>query len=672
MFCSRCGVESSDTTNFCPSCGMDLAATTPIAAIRDQPKKTEIEIIREALKDDYEIDAELGRGGMAVVFQAREKALDREVALKVLPFALAGDEEFVERFMREARTAARLEHPSIIPVYRVGKSGDVIYFTMKFLRGQSLADVLDERGTLPPSEIRSLLKHCASALGYASHHGIVHRDIKPDNVMFTDRGLPIVTDFGIAKAATGTKLTGTGMAIGTPYYMSPEQARAQKVDGRSDLYSLGVLAYQCLVGSVPFDGEDSFSIGYKHIMEEVPTPELDTDEKRSLFPIIKRMMAKEPTERYQTADDLIAALEGREVPPPAVADAAMAEAPTTVAPASGLPPVATGAAGAATPITPMPLSSTETEPSKKKKTGLLVGVSAIVLLFGGTSSWYYTAVMGNELPLIGNLFEDAPADRGSQPTAAAPAEDPAGPTAPAEDPAGPTAAPDETPPVASTEGQPTAVDSSAGLVEAEEPGAEQPSAETPPLPTTQSERRPPPPPPTEGTLRLTLSPASAQVQIDNRGVRGRTHSLPPGPHRVTASAAGYESFSRDIGIVVGETFRLNITLEEEPPASQCETFNTTDYNVDGSCFDAQPRPKAATIVPLTPEIEGRPSPVTLAIKVNIDGTVALVLPIAPSDNAAFTQAALVFARSIEYNPAQKNGQAVVGWTQQVFYPGRRE
>ena len=235
MFCSRCGVESSDTTNFCPSCGMDLAVTTPIAAIHDPLKKTEIEIVREALKDDYEINTELGRGGMAVVFQAQQKALDREVALKVLPFALVGDEQFVERFMREARTAARLEHPSIIPIYHVGKSGDVIYFTMKLLRGQSLAEVLDERGSLPPSEIRDLLKHCASALGYASQHGVVHRDIKPDNVMFTDRGLPMVTDFGIAKAATLTKLTGTGLTIGTPLYMSPEQARAQKVDGRSDV-----------------------------------------------------------------------------------------------------------------------------------------------------------------------------------------------------------------------------------------------------------------------------------------------------------------------------------------------------------------------------------------------------------------------------------------------------
>ncbi len=185
-------------------------------------------------------------------------------------------------------------------------------------------------------------------------------------------------------------------------------------------------------------------------------------------------------------------------------------------------------------------------------------------------------------------------------------------------------------------------------------------------------RRPPPPPATEGTLRLTINPGSAQVQIDNQAVQGRTHRLPPGQHLVTASAAGYESFSRDIRIVVGESFSLDITLDEEAIVTQCETFNNTDYNADGSCFDAQPRPKAATLVPLPPEIEGRPSPATLAIKVNIDGTVALVLPIAPSDDAAFTQAALQFANSIEYNPAQKNGQAVVGWTQQVFYPGRRQ
>src|SRR5207244_10538876 len=305
MYCSRCGTQNDDASKFCRSCGLDLAATP----IQDTQYVTELERLRQNLKDNNEILEELGRGGMAIVFKAREKQLERDVAIKVLPFSLAFDKEFVERFQREARTSAKLEHPGIIPIYRVGKSGRVIYFVMKFLRGKPLASVLAARGSLPPAEIRQILVQVARALAYAHKGGIVHRDIKPDNIMFDEHGQAVVTDFGIAKAATGGKLTGTGMSIGTPHYMSPEQARAQQLDGRSDVYSLGVVAYQSLTGSVPFDGEDSFSIGYKHIMEEIPAPPLETYDQRTVFEIIRKMMAKSPDDRFQTADDLVQALE---------------------------------------------------------------------------------------------------------------------------------------------------------------------------------------------------------------------------------------------------------------------------------------------------------------------------------------------------------------------------
>src|SRR5437899_4011516 len=322
MYCSRCGTQNDDSSKFCRSCGLDLTTTTPVRAVHDQqPDVTEIDLVREQLQDEYDILEELGRGGMAIVFRAREKQLERDVAIKVLPFSLAFDKEFVERFQREARTAAKLEHPSIIPIYRVGKNGRVIYFVMKFLRGKPLSAVLGTRGALPVPEIKKTLIEVGRALAYAHKSGIVHRDIKPDNIMFDEHGQAVVTDFGIAKAAVGGKLTGTGMAIGTPHYMSPEQARAQQLDGRSDLYSLGVVAYQCLAGVVPFDGEDSFSIGYKHIMEEMPVPRLDSAEKRELFEIVRKMMAKKPEDRFQDADDLVQALEGGTFAPLAIATA---------------------------------------------------------------------------------------------------------------------------------------------------------------------------------------------------------------------------------------------------------------------------------------------------------------------------------------------------------------
>ena len=328
MFCSRCGSEITGKSKFCPSCGLDLMATTPVHAIATGALQ-ETDLVREALAAEYEIIEELGRGGMALVYRARDRHLEREVAIKVLPFSLAFDSEFVERFQREARTAAQLEHPNIIPIHRVGRSGRVIYFVMKFLRGGSLSTVLGERRRLMPPEIRRLLIEAGSALGYAAQRGIVHRDIKPDNIMFDEFGQCLLTDFGIAKAASGQRLTGTGMSIGTPHYMSPEQARAQAIDGRSDIYSLGVVAYQCLAGAVPYDGEDSFSIGYKHITEPIPTPQLITADERRLFEVIKRTLMKDPADRFQTCEELVAALQNQ---PIAAAGSIRAAAPGIIPP----------------------------------------------------------------------------------------------------------------------------------------------------------------------------------------------------------------------------------------------------------------------------------------------------------------------------------------------------
>ena len=269
----------------------------------------EIDVVKAALFEDYDILDELGRGGMAIVYRARERALDREVAIKVLPAILAMDDEFVQRFTHEARTAGKLEHPNIVPIYRVGSSGHVTYFVMKLLSGQSLSRVVRERGKLSVGEVRRILIECGGALGYAAKRGIVHRDIKPDNIMLDGEGRCVITDFGIAKAPGGAQ-TAAGTSLGTPRYMSPEHAQGIPLDGRSDMYSLGVVAYQCLVGKLPYDAEDPFAILYKHINEPLPRPELVSDEEWALFAVIERMLAKKKEDRFQSADDLTVALGG--------------------------------------------------------------------------------------------------------------------------------------------------------------------------------------------------------------------------------------------------------------------------------------------------------------------------------------------------------------------------
>src|SRR5688572_30691241 len=402
MRCSRCGSDVPGTSRFCSSCGLDLSATTPVRAIASG-EITDLDMVREALAAEYEILAELGRGGMALVYRARDLQLEREVAVKVLPFTFAFDADFVERFQREARLSAQLEHPNIIPIYRVGQSGRVIYFVMKYLRGGSLSAILAERRRLAPGEIRRVLIEAGSALGYAARRGIVHRDIKPDNIMFDEFGQSVLTDFGIAKAASGQKLTGTGMSIGTPHYMSPEQARAQPIDGRSDIYSLGIVAYQCLTGTVPYDGEDSFSIGYKHITEPIPTPSLVTADERRLFEIIKRMLMKDPFDRFQTCEELIASFRGQPIAAPGAvrssvatfvgSAAAVAGTGAAVRDGGGLPPIVSQ------PTTPLdsPLVNRRLTPLERREVPRRVADRSVAMRPSASSwawLWVLLAVLG--------------------------------------------------------------------------------------------------------------------------------------------------------------------------------------------------------------------------------------------------------------------------------------
>ena len=309
--CARCGALLPDKGATCAACGLNQKATTGVYEVApSQPD--DAELVRAALADEYDILEELGRGGMAVVFRARERALDRDVAIKVLPRALTFDAALVERFQREARIAAALEHPNIVPIHRVGRAGDTIFFVMKHVKGGSLADRLRERHHLPAEEIHQILVEVGGALAYAAERGVVHRDIKPENILFDETGRSMVTDFGIARSADATAMTRQGTSVGTPRYMSPEQARGKSVDGRSDIYSLGVVAYECLTGRAPFEGTDHYSLMYAHVSQPIPAPALDTPEERTVFGVIEKMLRKDPGDRPQSGVELEALLEGRE------------------------------------------------------------------------------------------------------------------------------------------------------------------------------------------------------------------------------------------------------------------------------------------------------------------------------------------------------------------------
>jgi len=273
----------------------------------------------EALGSAYTIEGEIGRGGMGVVYRARDERLQRRVAIKVLPPELAFQKDIRERFTREAQTAARLSHPHIVPIHTVGEGAGLVYFVMGYVDGESLGGRLKRRGRLPVEEARRIMKETADALSAAHAYSVIHRDIKPDNVLLEGtRGRVMVTDFGIAKALSGSStatLTGAGIAIGTPSYMSPEQAAGEReIDGRSDVYSLGIVSYQMLTGELPFQSPTVAGILMKQITEPAPLVTLKRpDIPEDLALAVSRCLEKDPENRWPTADALRRALEARVV-----------------------------------------------------------------------------------------------------------------------------------------------------------------------------------------------------------------------------------------------------------------------------------------------------------------------------------------------------------------------
>ena len=258
----------------------------------------------------YEIKSELGRGGMATVYRAYDPRFEREVAIKVLPREMMHDPNFRVRFEREAKTVASLEHPAIVPVYDVGEEDGQPYFVMRLMAGSSLADQI-EKGPVSLQEAARIMDRLGPALDEAHSKGVIHRDLKPGNILFDRVGEPYVSDFGIAKIAQGQSTTVTGGAIiGTPAYMSPEQAQGETVDGRSDIYALGVILYEMLAGSQPYQATTPMAVVVKHITDPIPHI-LDVNPRlpAGIEVIIEKAMAKNPSDRFSTAGELAAALD---------------------------------------------------------------------------------------------------------------------------------------------------------------------------------------------------------------------------------------------------------------------------------------------------------------------------------------------------------------------------
>jgi len=382
--CQRCGASVTSGSAFCPRCGTGIPVQRPwsgptlatpsgaVVEVRPEASEAQLAALRRATLGQYEIHSEIGHGGMATVYLAHDIALDRKVAIKVLaPALLAMGEGMVERFKREARTAAALSHPHIIPIYAVRDSDLVLYFVMKHVQGRSLDQVVRDVGPLPIAMTQAILAQVGDALGYAHRHGVIHRDIKSANIMLDEEGWAVVTDFGIAKVLQAQGLTMTGVTVGTPTYMSPEQCATEEVTGASDQYSLGVVAYEMLTGTLPFQDDSIMSVMYAHFNQPPkPVTDLRPDCPPNLGDAVMRMLEKAPARRWPSMDDVVAVC-GR---PSLRHDDPVRREMITLAHGSGRH------VGPKTPTSPIVLSRVRTRPTIRRRRWLWPAVAAATAL----------------------------------------------------------------------------------------------------------------------------------------------------------------------------------------------------------------------------------------------------------------------------------------------------
>src|SRR3954462_7993576 len=501
----------------------------------------------------YEITGELGKGAMGRVYKAVDPTIGRTVALKTMRLDVHGldTDEMLRRFKNEARLAGVLNHGNIVTIYDAGEENGLFYIAMEYIEGVTLHNVLSQRKTLPPEDIINISKQICAGLDHAHHHGVIHRDVKPANIMLEPDGTAKIMDFGIAKSGGG--LTSTGQVLGTPNYMAPEQVRGHVLDGRTDLFSFGVMLYEMTTGEKPFAGTNVTTIIYKIIHENpVPPRELDVTIHPGLDKVIMKALAKKPEERYQTGAELARDLQNykslgantdstQEITSssfPAPTDTAPAKAPAqpaTKAPAGKAAPPAAVASS-----TPKPRKMQPPPPSMKK---IWIGVAVFIAAVA--------------LATIGIWKGTIPRDHS------------------ADNPATTTAPPVATTTPAPVEAVPDSVPQTPVKAKARKAAAAPPrtthSTSVADLPSTQTSGT--------GDLKITSSPEGAAVQIDGHSDPSMSTPytamrLAPRPHDITFIKTGYLDEKRVVSVAAGRTDFVSVTMQKAPVATSQVTFNS--------------------------------------------------------------------------------------------------
>jgi serine/threonine protein kinase len=541
----------------------DAEGQAAATASMDQSAFAHMEkMLRDETAGEYVVGKMLGRGGMAVVYLAEETRLGRKVALKVLPPELTFGHG-VDRFLREAKTAATLDHPHIIPIYRIASGGKLFWYAMKYLEGTSLDDVLKERGAYSLDETIVLLEQVADALDYAHDHHVIHRDIKPANVMLDNRNRVIITDFGIAKALTEGALTASGSVIGTPYYMSPEQGMGKPVAGAADQYSVAVMAFRMLSGHLPFDGDSAIDILHKHCMMDPPLlSESMPHLPQHVVNAVEKAMAKKAPERFKNIREFVAAMKNPniKIERPSARTVLIDSGEVQKANEAGLRKSRAKAQQAAAAATMIAGQGVTAPPAPKSNTMLWVAIAVLALGGGGAGTYAFMQSKANNNP--------AQITEGTPPST----DGTANPTAPTGGATNPTTTPNTTPPASTPQTQ----------TQAPPPQTQTPTRprSTPTQPTpTQTAPAPvqtaPPPStapaggdasatPTEILLRV--SPAG-MILIDGveKGDRGSLReAIRPGVHQISVRKDGFAPLDTTITFAAGQPTRVTLTLVPRP------------------------------------------------------------------------------------------------------------